>query len=711
MPNQQSLYPASPANVPPYVTDASLSFKRAVKKVLVSIVLFFIVYLALIVLSLVLAAACIYAGLYVIVGSGHVIGILAGAGIISIGLMVFIFLIKFIFSVKKFDESGSIRIDEAGQPELFSFIRQLTRDTQTRFPKKIIVSPEVNACVFYNDSFWSMLFPVRKNLQVGLGLVNSLTLSEFKAVMAHEFGHFSQRSMKLGSFVYNVNKAVFNMLYENKDFGRFLQTWGSFHWAIGIFVWVTVQIVTGIQKILQAMYSFINKNYMALSREMEFHADAVAASVSGSENCITALRKIEISDACFQTVIQKANDFLTEDAHLENVYDNHDEVMAQYALHNNLPLENNTPVADEEFFKKFQLQKVNIKDQWASHPPREEREAHLLQLDTKAVKDSRPANLLFSQQLKFQQEVTALLYKTVPAEKKRTLLNAAAFSKRYQEEINTYTLPGEYNSFYDNREMNTMDFDAVLQRPFDTEINSRSFAALFTNEWVGLTKDLAANEQDELLLKAIAEKKSGIKTFDYDGEKMKKAAAPAILNKLNAEMMQQKEQLQQYEETAFAFFHKAALQYSGEEAKALRAKYKAHFENREKKEELMRISQKIMELLTPLLGGKTVSVETALGISVQLQDEGDMLKPYLKSCLSSGIYSGKPVLEKKTRDFIAADYRYFHNNSFFNDELGSLHLIVNETFPLLSNYQFKNFKKILVCQIELYKKATAVYAG
>jgi Zn-dependent protease with chaperone function len=46
------------------------------------------------------------------------------------------------------------------------------------------------------------------------------------------------------------------------------------------------------------MYGVINKNYMSLSREMEFHADAVAASVSGSENLITALKKLEISDAC-----------------------------------------------------------------------------------------------------------------------------------------------------------------------------------------------------------------------------------------------------------------------------------------------------------------------------------------------------------------------------------------------------------------------------
>jgi len=280
----QSLYPLSPVGVQLSATNPSANFKREVKKVMASVVLFFLVYIILIVLAALLAVGCVYAGFFVMVGSGHLIGIIAGVGIMSIGIMVFIFLIKFIFSVKKYDESGTITITESEQPQLFSFIRQLTTDTQTQFPKKIVLSPEVNASVFYNDSFWSMIFPVKKNLQIGLGLVNSLTLSEFKAVMAHEFGHFSQRSMKLGSFVYNVNKAVYNMLYENNDYGSFLQKWGNLHWAIGIFVWVTIQIVKGIQQILQGMYSFINKNYMSLSREMEFHADAVAASVSGSSN-------------------------------------------------------------------------------------------------------------------------------------------------------------------------------------------------------------------------------------------------------------------------------------------------------------------------------------------------------------------------------------------------------------------------------------------
>jgi Zn-dependent protease with chaperone function len=128
-----------------------------------------------------------------------------------------------------------------------------------------------------------MVFPVRKNLEIGLGLVNSINISELKAVIAHEFGHFSQRSMKLGSFTYNVNRIIYNMLYENNSYTGFLNAWGRLHGILSFFANITVKIAQGIQYILREMYKVINKSYMGLSREMEFHADAVAASVAGGK--------------------------------------------------------------------------------------------------------------------------------------------------------------------------------------------------------------------------------------------------------------------------------------------------------------------------------------------------------------------------------------------------------------------------------------------
>lgn len=701
-----SVYPDTPTNVPFSVTSPSASFKKEVRKVMVSIILFFAVYILLMMFSVALAAGCFYVGFFLIANTGHIIGIIAGAGIMSVGLMVIYFLIKFIFSVKKHDESGTIRITENEQPALFSFIRQLTTDTETQFPKKIVLSPEVNASVYYNDSFWSMIFPVKKNLQIGLGLVNSLNVSEFKAVMAHEFGHFSQRSMKLGSFVYNVNKAIYNMLYENKDFNSFLSQWGSLHIAIWIFVWLTVQLLQIIQFILRQMYGFINKNYMGLSREMEFHADAVAASVSGSNNLITALRKLEVADACYQSVLQKADDWLAENHRFENLYHNHDEVMIKYAAINKLPLENSSPVPDEHFFKSFQLHKINIKDQWASHPPREERETHLQQLNVDAVKNSQPAWVIFNDAEGLQKKLTEEIYRNIPGIQEKEMLNAAAFKERHDADVASLSLPIEYNGFYDDSQVRNTDVDKIFAQPADPTLN---FEYLFRDEIKTQVKSLAGNEYDAALLIAIADKKIVTKTFDYDGEKMNRSAAPALLEKINKEIATLKEELQKHDEKTISFFYQLAKSQGEEPARNLKEKYISYFEIRKLGEDFINSAQQIMDAMGPLLAGQNVQIEEAIHIARALRTETETIKPLIKKLLSLGFYNNNnnKEIQTKAEQFVAARYEYFSKDSFLNLELSNLHILVNETANGIGAFQLKSFKSVLEYQLDIYKKSKA----
>ena len=696
-----ALYPPGPVGVAPDITAPSPEFKSEVKKVMGVITLFFIVYITLVTASIALAAGCVVVGIAVIAGMASLLGLMFGLGIISIGIMVFIFLIKFIFSVKKFDESGSIEVTEEGQPQLFSFIRRLTDDTQTQFPKKIILSPEVNACVFYNDSFWSMFFPVRKNLQIGLGLVNSLTVSEFKAVMAHEFGHFSQRSMKLGTFVYNVNKAIYNMLYENKDYGQFLQKWGSVHWAIGIFMWVTIQIVKGIQQILQGMYSLINKNYMSLSREMEFHADGVAASVSGSENLIRALRKVEVSDVCYNMVIQKANDYIDDKTVFENLYSNQYVVMEQYAKDNNLQLQHHVPVPDNSFFKRFQLSRVNISNQWASHPGREDREKRLYGLNVAAPEDAQPAWLLFNDAAGLQKQLTAALYRNVADDIKKQSINEIEFRQRYLAEVGVYTLPEAYNGYYDGRAINDMEVENVLATSFAGEVSQAVFKQLTADEQVALLKRHAADQEDAELLKKIANKEINVKTFDFDGEKHDRNMAPTILETLTREIEQQKQDVQKNEEAIVTFFYKAALQKGAAEGALLRSQYVNYFTNRKSIEKQYEICQRIMTLLAPVSHGHSVTLEQASKMAAGLRGESETLKTILKQWLQKDAFDNNTQLKSKIESFIKAQYQYFSGNEFFNNELGDLHHIVINGIQELNNYQWRNFKKILEYQLTL----------
>ena len=111
-------------------------------------------------------------------------------------------MLKALFFVKHGEASEDVEITEADQPRLFAFLHRLADEAGAPRPHKVYLSNRVNAAVFYEISIVNLIFPTRKNLEIGLALVNALSLGELKAVLAHEFGHFAQRTMYVGRWVY-----------------------------------------------------------------------------------------------------------------------------------------------------------------------------------------------------------------------------------------------------------------------------------------------------------------------------------------------------------------------------------------------------------------------------------------------------------------------------------------------------------------------------
>jgi hypothetical protein len=142
----------------------SASFRKEAAKALFAIIIFIVVYVLLFLMALALAAGCIYFGFWVLSNVINWITILFGIGLIGLGVMVCIFLVKFIFDKTNEDISDSKEITAAEQPELVAFIYDIAKETGTAKPKKIFISHDVNASVFYNSSFWSMFLPVKKNI-------------------------------------------------------------------------------------------------------------------------------------------------------------------------------------------------------------------------------------------------------------------------------------------------------------------------------------------------------------------------------------------------------------------------------------------------------------------------------------------------------------------------------------------------------------------
>ncbi|RYY52603.1 MAG: hypothetical protein EOO09_20900 [Chitinophagaceae bacterium] len=681
-----TIYPPAPAGVPSALLQPSASFRKQVAAVVRSIILFLIVYIALMIAAVALAALCFYFGVAIIIALPKFLTIVAGVGLMAVGVSVIFFLIKFIFSVSKMENAGRVEVTETEQPRLFAFIRRLSEETRTPFPKKIFLSPDVNACVFYNSSFWSMFFPVRKNLEIGVGLVNSLNVSEFKAVIAHEFGHFSQRSMKLGSFTYNVNRVIYNMLYENRGYGRFLQAWGNLDGLLSVFAVITAKIAQGIQSILKLMYQRINKDYLGLSREMEFHADAIAASVAGGNNIISGLGRIQLAQGCYSTALEYAGDWVKEKKKMSNIFSNQRLVFQRVAADNKLPLQDGLPIVDLDFLSRFSESRVNYQDQWASHPTINERKINVDLLALEVPQDHTAAWDLFDHPEKVQQQFTSKVYETIQMEADTSVATTEDFSRAYDEQVAEYTVPAMFKGFYDNRLIDALEWN--MEEVQATALKETP-ASLYSEENGSLPKTLQNNRKDLEILRAIESKQIEVKSFDFDGVKYPSTAAAEVIGKLEAEINQQVDRMDYLDKQSWLWF-RTELQEAFTNAFA-------RYVNTLR--ECRRYSDTVtavMQRLEPLYN--EVSLEQAQAVLSGFKNgEEKELKKMLQAALDLNVVdeSANPGVTEEIRDFLSKDYAYLIGPEFQQHELRAVTTVLFAVDRAWALFRFREFKQLL----------------
>ena len=553
----QTIYPPSPKIDDYSFLDPTPSFKKQVRLTIAAIVLFIAVYILLIIGSIYLLQFCFKAAGAIL---SNVIGfwpLLISIGLICLAIMVFIFMFKFIFKVKKMDTSGSKEIMRKEHPQLFSFIDELTTELKAPKPKKIFLIPEVNASVFYDSSFWSMFLPVRKNLNIGLGLINCLNMSEFKAVLAHEFGHFSQRSMKLGSYVYTVNHVIYDLVYSYDRWDRTLQDWANAGGIFGLFAVLTFRIAELVRKLFRFFYNIINKQNMKLSREMEYNADLVAVSATGKEAMISSLRRIIFGDGAYQIVINYLNKLIKQNKVPENFYQLHSATIKKLAEENELYLSNGLPIINNEDIDKNQLKsRVVFKDQWASHPDQKDREKNINGVDINGIVSEDSPWALFNNPTDLQKEITKTMYRNVDIKEEVQPLESRELLSIIQKDKDKTVMPKAYKGFYDNRFLLDFQWEKAIGK---CEKNEFNFDDVFSDNSPNKFKQFLANTQDIEILTQIKNKQIETQSFDFDGIKYKASQIDEVLKKLENEIKEQHKSLIKLEEYSFCFHYIQAV--------------------------------------------------------------------------------------------------------------------------------------------------------
>ncbi len=149
-------------------------------------------------------------------------------------------------------------------------------------PREIHVDAQVNASASFRRGFLS-LFSDDLVLTLGLPVIAGLSLPQLAGVLAHEFGHFTQRTaMRLSYVVRSVNGWFARVVYERDEWDERLMTWAKeSDFRLQIVLWIAIAFVWITRKVLWVLMIVGHVLSSFLIRQMEFDADRYQARLVG----------------------------------------------------------------------------------------------------------------------------------------------------------------------------------------------------------------------------------------------------------------------------------------------------------------------------------------------------------------------------------------------------------------------------------------------
>lgn len=675
----------------------SKNFKLMAAKAVLAILAFFMVYSLLMLLAIAFTVLCAYGGIMLIIIKPMVITVMLGIGLVSLGFLILFFLVKFIFSKKNQDDSNLLQIDSVKQPELMKLILETAAAAGTPSPGKVYLTYNVNAAVFYDSGFWSMFLPVKKNLKIGLGLINSSSVAELKAILAHEFGHFSQRSMKVGSYVYNVNKVLHNLLYDNEGYGNGIEKWANLSGYFAIFVRIAAIIIGGIQWILLKVYEWVNLNHLALSREMEFHADEVAAEIVGSQTFINVLLRLDMASEAFNTVLDHYNEKIALAEKPDNLFPQHYFLLNFIAKNNNIPVIEGLPRVDLQHIQKINRSKLILTDQWSSHPDTEVRIAKLMALDRpeRESMSGRASSLLINT-TETEGQLTAMLFNEITFSEPPVITNDQLFITEFQNKHNETSLPALFLGYYDYKEplASAKDASSSVQ-----EADQSTYTQFFNEEAIAMLSTETCLINDIANLEAIAEGKLNFPTYIYNGNTYHRSDSDELLHLLKKELKEVQDKVVKHDHNIFIYF--VSLATSIQQSEVYLDHYDLYLSVLSSSLAATEACQEFREAMNFLNDGTgSEFIDDKLKLAAQ---PGQRFKEQLQLILANPIYKENvtPDMELVFQKFLDTDIKYFTGEPYYQEQTQTYYQAMYDFPQLIYQTDFKAKKALLAFQHEL----------
>ena len=188
------------------------------------------------------------------------------------GVLILISMVPAPLSLK----TEGARIQPWEHPRLFASVKKLAVVAGRKMPHEIRVVPELNAFIALRGGFLGI--GCQKVLGIGLPLLHILTVSQFEAVIAHEFGHYQGRHGRMHPLLHIADRSV-ALTVDMLSFGLRRDS-----------KWLILHILRLPFVLYENLCVHIDET---TGRSREFSADRFAAETVGSHACAGVVHALD----------------------------------------------------------------------------------------------------------------------------------------------------------------------------------------------------------------------------------------------------------------------------------------------------------------------------------------------------------------------------------------------------------------------------------
>jgi Zn-dependent protease with chaperone function len=265
-------------------------------------------------------------------------------------------------------------------PRLYQVIDEVAHRVDTDPVHEIYVAPGSEIGVHQEGRGPFGLFGVKSRvLTLGLAAMRFLTVSELKAILAHEYAHFSHSDTFYARFIYQVHISIGQALWGMGQAGGYLNYGNPFYWFLYLYY---------------KSYSLLSAGF---SRSREFLADRMASSLYGSDVFADALIKVSTDGARFEKSIwENIPNQLATQKDFANIYESTHESAAG-------------DLTTEKRSAEYEKLLAETGSLFAQHPTIADRLDAVAELPTADKKDSSSALGLFNDSAAMEKELTQFM--------------------------------------------------------------------------------------------------------------------------------------------------------------------------------------------------------------------------------------------------------------------------------------------------------------